>query len=49
MAKFSHQPIEDHPGVMVFDCCDEASFDCVMPEIVDASNLTGKGADSPDN
>ena len=47
-AEDPHQPIEDHTGVMVFDCRNEAGFDCVMPEIVDASNLTGKVADSPD-
>ena len=24
---------------MVFDCSDEASFDCVIPQIVDPGNL----------
>ena len=44
IAEHPHQPIEDSRGVMVLDCSDEASFDCVMPQIVDASNLTGNGA-----
>src|SRR5450756_1556389 len=47
VAQLVHQPIEDHSGVMVLDCSNEASVDCIMPEIVDARDLPGKIADSP--
>jgi hypothetical protein len=47
VAKLAHQPIEDRRGVMVLDCCNQASVDCVMPEIVDACDLPGNIADSP--
>src|SRR5450830_1816583 len=36
MAKLAHQPIENRRSVMILDCCNQASLDCVMPEIVDA-------------
>jgi hypothetical protein len=32
---------------MGFDCSNEATCDCVMPEIVDARDLPGNIADSP--
>jgi hypothetical protein len=32
---------------MVCDCCNEATCDCVMPEVVNARDLPGKIADSP--
>src|SRR5450830_1854832 len=47
VANLSDQPIEDPSGVMGFDSSNEASVDCVMPEIVDARDLPGKIADSP--
>src|SRR5450830_1682683 len=49
VAKLAHQPIENSRSVMVLDCCKEASVDCVMPEIVDAGNLTGNVAYPPNN
>jgi hypothetical protein len=47
VANLPDQPIEDHGGVMGCDCRNQASVDCVMPEIVDARDLPGKIADSP--
>ncbi|MFZ2079360.1 MAG: hypothetical protein WAV38_22470 [Xanthobacteraceae bacterium] len=41
MAKLSEQPIEDHRGVMVGDCPDEASSDRVTLNFIDPGNLTG--------
>ena len=49
VANLPDQPIEDHGGVMGFDSSNEASVDCVMPEIVDARDLPGNIADSPNN
>jgi hypothetical protein len=34
---------------MALDCCNQTSVDCVMPEIVDARDLPGNIADSPNN
>ena len=48
-AEHPHQPIEDRRSVMVFDCSNEASFDCVIPQIVDPGNLTGNVADPANN
>src|SRR5450759_3399783 len=47
VANLSDQPIENRRSVMVLDCCNQASRECVMPEIVDARDLPGKSADSP--
>jgi hypothetical protein len=47
MAKLAHQPIENRRSVMILDCCNQASLDCVMPEIVDACDLASNIADSP--
>jgi hypothetical protein len=47
MAKLAHQPIENRRSVMALDCCNQASVDCVMPEIVNARDLPGNIADSP--
>jgi hypothetical protein len=47
VAKLAHQPIENRRSVMVLDCCNQASVDCIMPEIVDARDLPSKIADSP--
>ena len=48
-AQLADQPIEDHSGVMVFDCSNEPGFICVIPQIVDAGNRTGKVAYPPNN
>jgi hypothetical protein len=47
VANLPHQPIENRKSVMVLDCCNQASVDCIMPEIVDARDLPGKIGDSP--
>ena len=39
------QPIEDHRGVMVGDCPDEASSDCVTLNFIDPGTLPGNPAD----
>ena len=44
-AEHPHQPIEDRRSVMVFNCSNEASFDCINLKVVDAGNLTGNVAD----
>ena len=49
VAKLAHQPIEDSGGVTVFDCVDEASFDCAIPQIVDAGGLASNVAYPPNN
>ena len=36
-------------GVTVFDCVDEASFDCAIPQIVDAGDLASNVAYPPNN
>ena len=41
VAKLAHQPIENRRSVMVLDCCNQASVDCIMPEIVDAGIAAG--------
>ena len=46
-AEHPHQPIEDRGSVMVFDCSNEASLDCINLKVVDAGNLTGNVADPP--
>ena len=47
-AEHPHQPIEDHTSVMVLDCCNQASVDCLVAQIVDTGNLTGDTADPAD-
>jgi hypothetical protein len=47
VAKLAHQPIEDRRSVMGCDGSAEAGCDCVNLKVVDAGNLTGKVADSP--
>ena len=44
-AEHPHQPIEDRRSVMVFNCSNEPSFDCINLKVVDAGNLTGNVAD----
>jgi hypothetical protein len=46
-AEHPHQPIEDRRSVMVFDCSDEASFDCAIPQIVDPCDLASNVAYLP--
>ena len=46
-AEHPHQPIEDRRGVMVCDCSNEASVDCVIPQIVDPCDLASNVADPP--
>ena len=48
-AKHPHQPIEDRGGVMVRDCSNEATVDCVIPQIVDACDLASNVAYPPNN
>ena len=48
-AEHPHQPIEDRRGVMVFDCSNEASVDCINLKVVDAGNLASNVADPANN
>jgi hypothetical protein len=47
VANLADQPIENRRSVMVLDCCNQASVDCIIPEIVDARDLASNIADSP--
>jgi hypothetical protein len=47
MAKLAHQPIENRRSVMAFDGSDEAGLGCITLQVVDARDLPGKIADSP--
>ena len=48
VADLSDQPIKDPRGVMVGDCTDKASSDCVTLNFIDPCRLTGNPADLAD-